>query len=313
MATKKQKQELVDALKFTPRTYNLIIQGYGGECYAGKIDRKVYDYFKAQKIDIEEYASGWDEFDGMPREMMPFTPGAPFECDNIFHASGAELSDMNSITLYDEKGDTAWECSAGLNDLEDQGVVVTEFSSEDLDDLEPGEVAFWGGQGEKGCFFDGEIYLTAPFDPAKLKISYETCDGWSIINYVEYDGEDIDGSGGYSTTGKWAENKFAVGGDEEVYTDTVSTEDREDEGLSWETLPEWDPAAELEKIVPPYTVTDWFEKDIKPTIKGTYEVVYDAEWPHSGMGMAEWTGRGWKQDGKKLAIKQWRGLTEPAE
>lgn len=253
MATKKEKEELMATLKFTPRTYQLLIQGYGGECYAGRVERKIYDYFKAQKIDMEEYASSYDEFEGMPVDMQPFSPGAPFECDNMFHASGAELSDLNSIEVYDENGDTHWESTAGLNDLEDAGVTVEEFDSTDFDDLAEGEVVFWGGQGEKGCFFDGEIYLTAPFDPKKLKIIYETCDGWSIINYVEYDGEEIDGSGGYSTTGKWGDAKWILGGDEEVYSETVSAEDREDEGLTWDN---WDPAAELEKIEVPVEISD---------------------------------------------------------
>lgn len=343
MATKKQKEELIATLKFTPRTYQMLIQGYGGECYAGRVDRKIYDYFKAQKIDMDEYASSYDEFEGMPVDMQPFTPGSPYECDGLFHASGAELSDLNSIEVFDEKGNTHWECTAGLNDLEDKGVVVDEFSSTDLDDLEPGEVAFWGGQGEKGCFFDGEIYLKAPFDPAKLRIIYETCDGWSIINGVEYDGVEIDGSGGYSTTGKWGEAKWVLGGDEEVYSETVSADDREDEGLTWDTWDpatdglnaledavgelqaqfgsvddEWDPAAEFDKIVEEHMVTEWFPVDIKPTRKGQYEVriTKTPVWPFPATFKAEWTGRTWKDsEGKKVSdIIDWRGLKyDPTE
>jgi hypothetical protein len=29
--------------------------------------------------------------------------------------------------------------------------------------------------------------------------------------------------------------------------------------------------------------------------------------------MVEWSGRGWKEDGKKVLIKQWRGLAENPE
>ena len=333
MATKKEKEQLIETLKFTPRTYQLLIQGYGGECYAGRVDRKIYDYFKAQKIDMDEYASSYDEFENMPADMQPFPPGAPFECDGLFHASGAELSDLNSIELFDENGNTHWECTAGLNDLEDQGVTVEEFSNTDLDDLEQDEVAFWGGQGEKGCFFDGEIHLKAPFDPKKLVIKYETCDGWSIINYVEYDGEDIDGTGGYSTTGKWGEAKWVLGGDEEVYDETVSAEDREDEGLSWDPATdglkaledavgelqaefgsaddEWDPVAELDKISEDM-MTDWYDADVKPTRKGEYEVknTHTPVWPFPATFRATWTGRTWKDsDGNKVEnVIAWRGL-----
>lgn len=313
MATKAEKEQLIETLKFTPRTYQLLIQGYGGECYAGRVDRKIYDYFKEQKIDMDEYASSWDEFEGMPREMQPFSPGAPFECDSMFHASGAELSDLNSIEVYDENSDVHWECTAGLNDLEDKGVTVEEFGSTDFDDLEQGEVVFWGGQGEKGCFFDGEIHLTQPFDPAKLKIVYETCDGWSIINYVEYDGEEVDGSGGYSTTGKWGEAKWILGGDEEVYSETVSAEDREDEGLTWDSEPVV--ANSSETKVPPMPelpITDWYDVSIKPVRKGEYEVknTNTPVWPFPATFKATWTGRTWKDsDGDKVEnVIAWRGL-----
>jgi hypothetical protein len=168
-------------------------------------------------------------------------------------------------------------------------------------------VVYWGGQGEKGCFFDAEFTLTAPFDPRKLRIGYENCDNWYIVNYVEYDGQELDGSGGYSTTGKWAENKWMLPAGEEAY-EPVSLDDREDEGLSWDK--EWDPAAELDKIVTPYTVTDWFDREVKPVHRGEYEVLIDAPWPNGGPGMAEWTGRTWKQKGKKISIHQWRGITE---
>jgi len=319
MATKKQKEELIATLKFTPRTYQMLIQGYGGECYAGRVDRKIYDYFKAQKIDMDEYASSYDEFEGMPVEMQPFTPGSPYECDGLFHASGAELSDLNSIEVFDETGKTHWECTAGLNDLEDKGVVVDEYGSTDLDDLESGEVAFWGGQGEKGCFFDGEIYLKAPFDPAKLRIIYETCDGWSIINGVEYDGVEIDGTGGYSTTGKWSEAKWVLGGDEEVYSETVSADDREDEGLTWDSEPtsactsEQDLIEELDKITEEM-MTDWYPVDVKPVRKGEYEVrnTHTPVWPFPATFRATWTGRTWKDsEGNKVeGIIEWRGLAE---
>ncbi len=163
---------------------------------------------------------------------------------------------------------------------------------------------FWGGQGEKGCFFDAEFVLKAPFDPKKLTINYENCDDWYLITSVEYDGEELDGSGGYSTTGKWAENKWVIVGDEEVYE-----------------AEEFDPAEDLEKIEVPTdfdwspvsdepAVTDWFDKDVEPVHKGTYEAVIDAPWPLSGIRMIEWTGRSWKEDGKKIAITKWRGLAE---
>ncbi len=315
MATKEEKQELIDIIKFTPITVQILIQGYGGESYAGTVDRKIYEYFKEHKIDLEEFASDWDDehFKFVPDEMRPFSQGQQYDCDNLWHASGAELDGSNVITVSGPDGDI-WEHNLDYSELEEAGVIVHEWGGCDLDDedIPKGMVVYNGAQGEKGCFFDGELVLRAPFDPKKLKISYENCGGWYIVNYIEYDGEEVDGSGGYSTTGKWGENKWILPGGEEVY-ESVSYEDREeseaddednksnDSGFDWSPLPE-EPA-----------VTDWFEKDTKPAYKGEYEVVYDAAWPNSGMGMAEWTGRSWKQNGKKLAILKWRGLAENPE
>ena len=55
-----------------------------------------------------------------------------------------------------------------------------------------------------------------------------------------------------------------------------------------EAIDNFDPALELDKIWDDQK-TEWFDKDVKPSVKGTYEVSYDAEWPNSGIGMAEWT------------------------
>lgn len=311
MATRKQKQELMDALKFTPQTVRLMIQGYGGEAYAGTVPRPTYEYFKSKKIDIEQYATDWDDlFSDVPDEHRPFSPGSPYDCDNLWHASGAELSSSNEVTLDDEKGNTIWSSNLEYDDLSDAGVSVGETGGAELADLDQGTVVFWGGQGEKGCFFDAEFTLRAPFDPSKLRIGYENCDGWYLITSVEYDGEELDGCGGYSTTGKWAEHKWVIVGDtEEIYEAQERSQDDDDEEQD-EVNEEWDPVAELDSISVPYTVTEWFDKDVQPYHKGEYEVMIDAPWPLGGQGMAEWTGRTWKQDGKKVAIHQWRGITE---
>lgn len=310
-------EELIQVLKFTPRTYKIMIQGYGGEAYAGTVDRKVYDFFKKHQIDIGEYASDWDDqFVSIPREFQPFNPGNPYDCENLFHCSGAELSEMNEITVYDENDNEHWTHNCGYNDLQDAGIAVNESDGCDFDDLPEETVVFWGGQGEKGCFFDGEIELTEPFDPKKLTINYTNCDGWYIIDSVEYAGESIDGSGGYSTTGKWTENKWILCNGEDVY-EPVSIEDH-DGNLPWNTEPAsactsetWDPAEALEKIELP--VTDWFPKDIKPVHQGEYECEFEIPtWPWPAVRMCTWTGRSWKDtDGERVKGNfKWRGLTE---
>ena len=317
MATKKQKEELIATLKFTPRTYQIYIGGYGGEAYAGKVDRAVYDYFKEKQIDIEQYANDWDDlFGDVPRELQPYSPGSPYDCDGLFHASGAELSNLNEIQVNDEHGNEHWTCAAGLNELEDAGVDVNEHGGCDFDDLPEDTVVHWGGQGEKGTFFDGEIVLTQPFDPKKLSVNYENCDGWWIINSVEYDGVEIDGSGGYSTTGKWNENKWVLCNGDEVYQgeerEDQEDNDEDDEPES-DCTSEEDLIAELDKISEDI-MTEWYPVDTKPVRKGEYEVrtTKTPVWPFPATFRAEWSGRTWKDsEGKKVdGIIDWRGLAE---
>jgi hypothetical protein len=311
MATKEQKQKLVEILKFTPRTYKIYIGGYGGESYAGTVSRDTYDYFKQNKIDIEEYATDWDDkFSNVPRELQPFSPGSPYECDGLFHASGAELSNSNEIEIRDENSDHCWSCAAGLNELEDEGVTVNQTGGCNFEDeLSADAIAFWGGQGEKGTFFDGEFELRAPFDPKLLTVNYENCDGWWIISSVEYDSEEIDGTGGYSTTGKWTESKWILPEGEEPY-ETVSREHDEDEDDCLEN--DCDSETEEDLSMPDVPMTDWYPKNVKPVHTGEYEVDLGklVAWPFSRIVRAEWTGKQWQsEDGEKIKIEAWRGLT----
>ena len=310
MATKKEQQELIEILKFTPRSYNIYIGGYGGESYAGKVDLATYEYFKENRIDIAEYANDWDNlFSDVPNELQPFSPGSPYDCDNLFHASGAELTNINEIVINDENGNQYWACAAGINELEDEGVDVNETGGCEFDDLDEDTIVHWGGQGEKGTFFDGEIALTQPFDPKKLTVNYENCDGWWIINSVEYDGVEIDGSGGYSTTGKWNENKWILCNGEEAY-EGVSREDQEEDDDEPESActSEW---PEVEET-PDLPVTQWYPADVKPVHKGEYEVDLGnlEAWPFPRIVRAEWSGRSWKDsEGKSVkGIVGWRGL-----
>ncbi len=141
MATRKQKQDLINTLKFTPCTYRVELGAYGGEVYAGRVDRKIYQYFQSRNIDLDEYASDWDNELEVPNEMQPFPPGSPYECGGLVHASGATLDDTNYITVYDENGEEVWKHSLDLNALDDSEILVNEWESFTMDYLKDGEVA----------------------------------------------------------------------------------------------------------------------------------------------------------------------------
>lgn len=294
MATRKQKQELIDVLKFTPCTYKIEMTGYGGEVYAGRVPVKAYRYFQEHEIDINEWAHDWDNEAGVPEEFHPFPPGSAYDCEDIAHENGVEMSSACQITVSDEHGNDVWASSLDPEDLDMNGVEALEDADICVEDrLKDGEVAMLGQNGEKGLFFSSEVLLKQPFDHRLLSISYTTVEGWRICRSISYAGEELE-SWDYGTTGKSSEHQFIVKGDIDQTQDS------------------WDPTQDLddilEEFLPSQGRSAWFPVDTRPLRTGLYECQFEGDlwpWPR----MCEWTGRTWTEDGKRVSgIVQWRGL-----
>ena len=302
--TAQQKEELVQTLKFTPRTYQVIISGYGGEIAMGKVDPKTVAYFRKHFIDVENYAYNYaddeddDAYVAVPEELRPFSQGNWYECDNIEHNSGAEFAG-SWITVYDENGETVLEKELGF-DLEDDGCEIECFCEENIDEYVNDKTAVFVGQNfEKGTFFDAELELTEPFDISKFRFVYSEIAGWKILNCVEYNGEDLEGSDGYSTTGKSSSFSFYY-------------QDANGETAEYNT-----PEYPAHQEGPSYWADDWekvefkFGKRNSPKIKGYYECVWKS-WGTS-YGKLFWDGENWieYEYGKPTVVEgveSWSGL-----
>lgn len=203
MATKAEKEQLMQTLKFTPRTYKIQMWGYGGEKVMGRVDAKVWDYCMENQVNLMDLA--WSDEEtvtqdmGLDLDMLPFTPGSWYECDGIAHENGVSTG-SGTIQITDEMDETVFEKSLEDcdGDASPQQVINSEYS---ISGHKKGEVIFIGSSNEKGTFFEGEIELRAPFDIEKLELQIDEIDGEEICNGVYYDGEDIDNHGG-STDGK---------------------------------------------------------------------------------------------------------------
>ena len=209
MATKKEKEQLIDTLKFTPRTYKIFMWGYGGEKVMGTVDPKVWDYCMANMVNLSDVA--WSDEDTvrddmqLDPDMLPFPPGSWYECDDMAHVSGVNRN-AGTLQIDDEHGTTVFQKT--LEDItgfeDDNGNPEPEWSCNDevwIGSKPKGTVVFIGTSNEKGTFFEAELPLTAPFDISKLTLCYDEIDGEEIVNSVTYDGEDIENWGG-STDGK---------------------------------------------------------------------------------------------------------------
>ena len=290
MATKKQKQELMEILKFTPRTYKITMWGYGGEYVMGTVDRKIYDYFKHRRLDLSDFAwdSDYAEENNIPEDMWPFPPGSGYECDDMGHVHGVDR-DSGTLQIEDETGETIIERS--LEDLDGCDIGLSCGDEVWVDSKEPGTVVFVGTSGEKGTFFEGEINLKQPFDQEKLIICYDDFDGSDVVCSVEYDGEDIE-NWGANTNGKSSDFGFYVAGSRK-------------EG-KWERYKNMDDIS--------YPMTEWFPKKVNPAYEGVYEIKTPGKNSYQHQG--KWTGSRWisswgedTPETEELKVKEWRGIS----
>jgi len=217
-----EQEHLLEVLKFTPQKVQLSLVGWGAEVWAGKVERQVYDFFRDNRYSLEEYAWRWSDKweDRVPEHLRPFDPGCPYDCDDIFHSSGANLSSESMIQVHDAQGDEIWSQCLDHESLTDAKVRVEQSFGDDIIGMIGGDkdqVVMIGQNGEKGCFFEAEFVLTAPFDPSCLTIYFEQCEDWYIVSGVDYNGESLEGSDGYDTRGKSSEIQWMLLNGETVY------------------------------------------------------------------------------------------------
>ena len=292
----------MSALKFTPRDIEITLCGYGGEIVLGRISEAAYDYWDGRD-DLSDFVYDWDgEFEDVPADARFCTDGAWHDVDDLCHETGCEASDACSIIVDDRlEGKTIWETNLDLDNLDAKGVDTASHGHTRPSETEPnGTCVFMGQSFEKGTFFSGTIRITAPFDPKKLSISWHDCDGWRLITGVEYDGEDVEGFDGYSTTGKGMEFQVYCVENDNDELDIPVLENEE----TWAS-----------RMIDESMKTDWHSGKLTPVHTGFYEVQYrDAKWPWPSIGYAEWDGSKWiPDDGRDpQPVGQWRGLREPA-
>jgi hypothetical protein len=298
MATIEEKEQLMQVLKWTPRTYKIQMWGYGGEKVMGTVDRKIYDYFKKRRLDLSDYAWDSDYADEheIPEDMQPFPPGSWYECDDMAHAHGVSRN-AGTLQIEDENGEVVYERSlediTGFEDSE--GNPEPEWSGGDeawIDEKPAGTVVFIGSSNEKGTFFEADLPLTMPFDPSKLTLSYDEVDGEELVNGVMYDDEDIDNWGG-NTDGKSSDFGMYI-------------------AHSQKETGKWEKYTTMDDIE--YPMTDWFPKNVKPVREGNYMIKTAGK--SSYTHQAKWTGTRWisawgddTPETEEIKIKEWQGLS----
>jgi hypothetical protein len=270
-------EELVELIKFTPRTYKISMWGYGGEKVMGTVPKKSWDYCMEHRVDLSDIAWNSDAAEdmGLDEDMLPFPPGSWYECDSMAHVNGVSRN-AGTVQIEDENGETVYERS--LDDITGDAEDDPEWDCMDevwIGSKEAGTVVFVGSSNEKGTFFEGEIELRAPFDITRLTLGYEEIDGEEIVNSVQYDGEDIDNWGG-STDGKSSDFTMCLVGEGGEWT-RYEPEEKDWGHPEYGTSPStWEKTADFD-----------FAKH-KPVHPGYYNAV----WSHFGTtyGSLYWDG-----------------------
>lgn len=186
--------------------YRIEISGRGGEIVIGKVKREFYDLVEEHELDVDQYAWDYDFFEEndveIDEDIRPFEPGDWYECDNITHNCGPALDDCY-ITVMDENDTVIYDALTASAFFE----LGTEYEGEEIypqETLDDGDVYFIGQSIEKGLFLVYEVEAET-FDPAKLVLKVEDCDGWELVTGLTYDGTALDDLGELSTTGKGSE------------------------------------------------------------------------------------------------------------
>jgi hypothetical protein len=230
MATSEEKQELVDQLS-GPRYYRVLIQGYGGESAYMSISKEAHDFWADHTEqygdnDLVQYMLSSEDGDVEYEDIE----GVPSEAEFLIDEDGDARPWYESHTEFEHSYGAAYdqaridvdEVDSDEYNAKSLNEVISMMDVTDLNE-EVGEETDWevemvemGGSStpegteyiaqmyssEKGCFFEGIIETHGDFDPKKLKIyTTEYLNGEDTINSVEYDGVEIDNSGG-DTNGK---------------------------------------------------------------------------------------------------------------
>ena len=288
MATTDEKQELIEVLKFTPRTYKVRLWGYGGEYVMGTVDRSVYDYFRQHRLNVEEFAwdSNYAEENNIPEDMQPFEPGNWHDCDNMGHSWGVDRN-CGTLQVEDENGNVIYEKELESISGYDEENPEPCWSCGDeiwIDSQPKGSVVFIGVSSEKGTFFEADLELRMPFDPERLCLHYDEIDGNEIITSVSYDEEELMNDGG-DTSGKSSEFAFYVAGTGE-------------NGSRYERYKDMDDIQ--------YGLSEWFSSKTNPERTGKYNVKTKDGYEYQALWNGEYWHNDWNEE--KIKVKEWQGI-----
>ena len=272
MATKKQKQQLIDRIKHGVKKYTFSIQRYGGETVMGSITPYQYHYWKNREQELTDYVMGFDREAYETEHSIPEEAKMRdwYEIDNIAHVCGAPVescnflhideSDQNGAAIRNADGSyKMWEPIELSNESREKFDIKLE-DGECIDVDHPSlenEYYFWGSTSNKGGWTTEAINIDGELDLSQLKIHYKQIEGSDIAYAISYgDGEPLslqedssgnsqqcyvrEGNMNEKTMSKKLKKEIARAEAEATQPDTVEEDNNEPPEKSPEEQKEWD-------------------------------------------------------------------------
>lgn len=284
-----EQQATYDALTMDPQNFTITLSGYGGEIVVGTAPTGVLDYLRSNKISVSDMVFDTENELDIPEEIRFIEDSNWYDCDHHAHCSGLEMGSSGWLTVTAENGESVFSCDTEFSTLADSGITTECNEDIDVDDI-TNTTVFVGQAIEKGVFFEATVNAFK-FDPKLLEIEYSIIDGWILVSGARYDGEQLEGWDGYSTTGKSSYYRLVNTATGLVY------EDPQDDTY-------WPNAQEY---------TEYHPGTVDPCYVGWYDCDFYSDWS-SSTGRYYWDGKGWfYEEYKKLKpvsgnLRQWRGL-----
>ena len=206
MATKKQKEQLVKAIKNPERYFKVDFGRYGGEVAMGEITKEQFEFWEGKDDEFGNYMHnrGFD-----PEEANQDVPKEAqfdkefYDYEDIVHTSGPELSDGQTMTIteVDKNGDTLRDKDGNflddividMGDFKKKGVKVKCLAEHHSGSKSCKDKYYLFGQYfNKGGWYTDDLIKTdhKGFQLKKMKIEYENCDGFKVFHSINYNGED---------------------------------------------------------------------------------------------------------------------------
>lgn len=193
--TREEKQVFFNYIKFLPRTYKILVEGYGNEFVFAGISKNAHKFWgQTYGINLHYYICD-DDYDVNSSGIFTIPKYADilgnqewYEIKNSIYVKGADTSAYTVVSVLDECDKVVWSSRLDLTTLAATGIPCN-VTVQSL----PSRKAYFKGKSTlEGIIYGGDIHLTDEFDAINLTFNYINIDNEDVMIDIHYMGVNID-------------------------------------------------------------------------------------------------------------------------